>query len=369
MISEPVALHDFIVIHQDEIIRRCRSKVTARHAPRPTQAEIEHGVPIFLGQLVDALQLGLSSTTAIDDTALLHGRDLLAKGFSVSQVVHDYGDVCQSITELAAEAGAPIDAGDFRRLNSCLDAAIAAAVTEYGRERHEADTKGQAILDNEGLGFFVHELRNLLNTAVIAFEVVKSGNVGVGGSTGDVLHRALSGARDLITRSMAGVRLGAGGSQLPERFLLREFIQELVPGALLAATMHRVTLLVEPVNDEIAIEADRQILAAAVTNLLQNAFKFTAPQTTVTLRVTASDDRVLIDVEDACGGLHGDTTQLFQSFEQRSKDRSGMGLGLSFSRQAVETNNGRLYARSLPGVGCIFTIDLPRVGISPLVLA
>ena len=45
------------------------------------------------------------------------------------------------------------------------------------------------------------------------------------------------------------------------------------------------------------------MLAAVVGNLLQNAFKFTRPQTTVTLRVRASAERVLIEVEDECGGL------------------------------------------------------------------
>ncbi len=58
-----------------------------------------------------------------------------------------------------------------------------------------------------------------------------------------------------------------------------------------------------PVEDGVAIEADRQVLAAVVMNLLQNAFKFTRPRTTVTLRVGASADRVLLEVQDECGGL------------------------------------------------------------------
>jgi hypothetical protein len=46
--------------------------------------------------------------------------DLLLQGFTVSQVVHDYGDVCQSITDLAVEVNAPISTDDFRMLNRCL---------------------------------------------------------------------------------------------------------------------------------------------------------------------------------------------------------------------------------------------------------
>jgi signal transduction histidine kinase len=106
-----------------------------------------------------------------------------------------------------------------------------------------------------------------------------------------------------------------------------------------------------------------------VGNLLQNAFKFTRPRTTVTLRVVASAERVLIEIQDECGGLPGgDVNELFRPFEQRSADRTGVGLGLAFSRWGVEANNGRLYARNLPGKGCVFTVDLPRVPVPSVAL-
>ena len=83
-----------------------------------------------------------------------------------------------------------------------------------------------------------------------------------------------------------------------------------------------------PVEDGVAIEADRQVLAAVVMNVLQNAFKFTRPRTTVTLRVGASAERVLIEIQDECGGLPGgDVDGLFRPFEQRSANRTGLGPG------------------------------------------
>ncbi len=126
-------------------------------------------------------------------SAIQHGHDLLVQGFTVSQVVHDYGDVCQSITELAVEMNAPISTDDFRMLNQCLDDAIAGAVTEYGRERNQSTRDGEAARGTEKLGFLAHELRNLVNTAILAFEVVKTGDVGVKGSTGNVLQSKPSG--------------------------------------------------------------------------------------------------------------------------------------------------------------------------------
>jgi signal transduction histidine kinase len=361
-----VMLHEFITMNRNEIIRRCRAKVATRSIPPSTETEIDHGVPLFLDQLVDALRIGLSSSSEISGSALMHGHDLLRQGFTVSQVVHDYGDVCQSITELAVELDAPISSDDFRVLNGCLDNAIAAAVTQFGRERNQSTIDGETVRENERLGFFTHELRNLIHTAMVAFEVVKSGNVGVGGSTGTVLHRSLVGARDLIARSLAEVRL-TQGIQNQEPFLVAGFINELAPAATLAANARGITLAVIPVEDGVTIEADRQVLSAVVMNVLQNAFKFTRPRTTVTLRVGASADRVLIEVQDECGGLKGaDVNDLFHPFEQRSADRTGLGLGLAFSRWATEANHGRIYARSLPGLGCVFTVDLPRFSVPAL---
>src|SRR6187431_1081369 len=209
-------LYQFIDINRDEIIGRCRTKVAARSVPPPTEAEIDHGVPVFLNQLGEALRLGVNpSNGEITKSAIRHGHDLLLQGFTVSQVVHDYGDICQSITELALEQSAPVSTDDFRTLNRCLDDAIASAVTEFGRGRNQSTLDGADARGHERLGFLAHELRNLLNTSILAFDVLQTGDVGVGGSTGKVLRRSLLGARDLIGRSLAEVRL-TQGIQNPE---------------------------------------------------------------------------------------------------------------------------------------------------------
>ena len=359
-------LFEFITLNRDEIIRRCRAKVAMRSLPPPSTAEIDHGVPLFLDQLVNALRLRQSSSMEISQTAVLHGHDLLLQGLSMSQVVHDYGDVCQSITELAVETHAPISTEDFGMLNGCLDSAIAGAVTQYGRERDQASRDGETERDNERLGFFTHELKNLLHTALLAFEVVKSGNVGVAGTTGTVLQRSLLGARDLVARALAETRL-TQGIQNREPFVVADLIADITPGATLAANGQGLTLVVELVAADVAVDGDRQVLSAVLMNILQNAFKFTHRRSTVRLRVSATTDRVHIEIEDECGGLPGDNVdQLFHPFEQRSANRTGLGLGLAFSRWATEANHGRISARSLPGVGCVFTVDLPRCAIPAL---
>jgi hypothetical protein len=184
-------LHEFISANREEIITRCRRKVALRSMPPPTAMEIDHGVPVFLDQLVDALRGSVTSSAEIDRSAILHGHDLLLQGFTVSQVVHDYGDVCQSITELAVELTAPISPDDFRTLNRCLDDAIAGAVTEHAHAQ-DVSREGKAA-----------ELRVLIDLAITAFGVVQTGAVGVTGRTGDLVLRTLLDTRALLDRPKA----------------------------------------------------------------------------------------------------------------------------------------------------------------------
>ena len=227
-------------------------------------------------------------------------------------------------------------------------------------ERHLPPQDAGALRDNERLGFFVHELRNLIQTAMVAFEMAKSSDGDIRGATGDLLHRSLLNARDLISRSLAEVRL-THGVQVHKPFPVSEFIEELLPAATVTSVARGLKLSVGIVEAGVAVDADRHLLEAVILNLLQNAFKFTRPGTTVTLRVEASAERVAIEVQDECGGLrNADASGLFQPFDQKSADRSGFGLGLAFSQWATEAMGGRISARSLPGAGCVFTVDLPR---------
>jgi hypothetical protein len=100
---------------------------------------------------------------------------LLQQGFTVDQVVHDYGDLCQSIMDLAFDRRQPIDVDEFRTLNRCLDNGIADAVKEFALQRDALLAEGGIQASNERLGYFAHELRNQLNTAMLAVAAIKTG--------------------------------------------------------------------------------------------------------------------------------------------------------------------------------------------------
>jgi len=352
-------LHEFIEEHRDEIIARARAKVSSRALPPPTTHELTNGVPLFLTQLGSILRRERADSSRENSemgiSAMLHGGDLLASGFTISEVVHDYGDLCQAITELATNLSLPISITDFHTLNRCLDDAIASAVTEYSR-RHD---EGASDAEIRRKGYLAHELRNHLNTATLAFQVVKTGKVGISGSTFEMLERSLSQLRELIDRSMLEVRTGSAMNQI-RSLAVAEFIEELTIVALADATRRGLRFRVEHADRVLRINADPHLLASALSNLLQNAFKFTHPSGNVWLRVIPTADYVLIEVEDECGGLPaGAAERMFRPFEQLGSDRSGLGLGLSISWNAVKACGGMLSVRDVPDKGCVFTVELP----------
>jgi len=353
-------LYEFIEANRDQVITRARGMVASRPWPVASADELESGIPLFLTQLSETLRQELepvaSSDRRIGQGAALHGADLLAKGFTFSQVVHDYGDVCQSITSLAAELEAPISTEEFHTLNRCLDTAIAESVTEFARLREEAT----AGLEAERTGHLAHELRNKLHSAMLAFHVLRTGAVGMAGSTVGVLGRSLLGIQGLLDASIVEGLL-TDRPPRRSRVNLKAFIEEVAIAAGLHAEYREVTLKVEPVDPTLVVEVDLPLLTSAVSNLLVNGFKYTRPRSQVTLRTRGGGGRVFIEVEDQCGGLVVEPgVDPFEPALKPSADgRSGLGLGLSISRKAVVANGGEVRLRNRPGQGCVFEIELP----------
>jgi signal transduction histidine kinase len=369
----------FLEDNRRALIARCRAKVALRASSGEAVDELEHGITPFIDQLIKTLRVekgdtpllsrkvsgevggGVPTLSEVGATAAAHGRELHAHGYSVEALVHDYGDLCQAITDLAVERDFRIGADEFRVFNRCLDNAIAIAVTEYGFQHDARVAERNADAVNERLGVFAHELRNSLGTVSLALEIIRSGKVGLAGATGLVLDRSLLQMRHLIDRSLAEARLLAGLPTRYEVFSLAGFIDDVQSTARIEAEARGAELLVSVVDPTLALDADRDLLGSALANLLQNAFKFTAKGSEVTLHAYALGDRVLVDVSDHCGGLPaGDPEALFEAFVQGAEDRSGAGLGLHIARRSVEANQGTLRARNLPGTGCVFTINMPR---------
>jgi hypothetical protein len=353
-------LEEFIRSNRAIILSRVQARVASRVSPRTGDTEPKNGIHVFLDQLCEALRRARTNEVVdheqIGVSASLRGQDLFHIGLTIGQVVHDYGDVCQTITELVVDTNTSIDGEEFKTLNLCLDDAIATAVTEYSRLREHA----LGELGMERLGILGHELRRTLNTAMLSFESIKNGRVAPGGSTSMLHERCLRNLRDLVDRSLADVRLDVGLGII-QPISVAEFVETVEIGHLAEAEARGIHFTVTVVNRDAIVEGDREILAAALSNLLQNAFKFTRKESDVSLVVRVAGDRVLFEVEDDCGGLPpGRAEDLLRPFEQRGPDRTGLGLGLSICVKAAKANGGELRVRDLPGKGCVFTLDLPK---------
>ncbi len=369
-------MHAFLANNRAELIERCKAKVAARPRRAASEGQLSNGIPMFLDQLIRTLQaedageleesVGISGASGGDTlelseigfSAAAHGASLLGLGYSVDQVVHDYGDLCQAITDLAFERDAPFAVDEFRTLNRCLDNAIADAVQEFSSQRDARVLTSHTNEARERVGFLVHELRNALSTASVAVSALEFGNMHLSGATGAVLKRSLASLGLLIDRAVNEVRQGT----LAERrvFSVASFIEDAATAARLEADAAGCGLLVREVPQGMSVRGNRPMLHAALANLLQNAFKFTHSHTQITLQALVVDGKALIEVHDHCGGLpHGTAESMFTPFTQRNADRTGLGLGLAIARHSVEADFGTLSVRDVPGTGCVFTIALP----------
>ncbi|MDZ4660745.1 MAG: HAMP domain-containing sensor histidine kinase [Pseudomonadota bacterium] len=383
-------LYEFLLKNQAEILAMTEQKSRDLAGHAPTSEELKRGLPIFYDQLMAVLLLeqkndsnptednedkegkrqaarnadepsmaaasGRPGQVEVAKSAGRHGQELFRLGYTLSHVVHAYGAMCQSITELSSAKNAAITSEEFHDLNHCLDVAIAGAVTEYASQR---DTKVSSR-EVEHLGFLAHELRNTLNTVVLSYQLIKSGTVTPGGNTGQVLERGLKRISELIDRSLTEVRMRVDPKVHIESAHLFQLVDHILLTAEIEAKSRNQTLETR-IDPTLVVHADQQLLHSALSNLIQNALKYTHDGGKIQVRGNLVGENIIIEVEDEYGGLSPNAeTDLFKPFEQQNWNRKGLGLGLTIAQRGIVLNHGSLHAQNLPEKGCIFRITLPK---------
>jgi signal transduction histidine kinase len=226
----------------------------------------------------------------------------------------------------------------------------------------EARSKEQVILvekrEIEHIGFLAHELRNALMSVNLSLDMIKQGTVGFSGNTGKVLNSGLKRMQVLIDQSLTEVRLRVDPKTYVEKISVLDVVNQILMTAETEARSKEQVILVE-IASETYIESDLQLIYSALSNLIQNAIKYTRNGGRIIVRSKVTHDAVLIEVEDECGGLPDEKINLFAPFKQQSSDRSGLGLGLTIAKRAVELNHGMINVTNKPGRGCVFNISLP----------
>jgi signal transduction histidine kinase len=353
------SLRDFLAQHRDELRDLCVGKIRADWPRRPAE-DLEADVGTVIDEIVRALgrAQGLPESSPLpgkSETAARHGRRRQELGYTIEVLTRDFGAISQSLGELAGHEGLCFGAREYQVFDMCLDTLIGTAVEQYWSDARAKIEHSST----ERVGLLAHELRNALASARMAFSVLKRGGTGIDSRTGDILARGLARLDSLIGQALLAVQLEAGVAieRRPMRAsaLLHQLEDSAVPE-------RGVSLSVE-VDESLELDADERLLTSALSNLVQNAIKFTHDQGHVVMRARAENGADVIEVEDECGGLPpGKEEELFAPFVQRGHDRRGLGLGLSVTREAVEAHGGRLSVRNLPGKGCIFAVSVARKG-------
>ncbi len=372
-------LYEYLIANKTILLDRCRSRVAERAPLTADMREVQHGIPLFLDQLIKTLAAeqaadgGLSikvsgasggkvpDRSEIGASASRHGRELSSQGFSFDQVVRAYGDICQAITELATEDAAPVHIVEFKTLNRCLDNAIADAVTEFAFQQQSLAADRDAQVLDARMASFIAEMRKHLQSARLAIAAIKAGKVGLNGVTGNILDLSLVAMSRLIEQPLSAVPDAPHLSARHQLIPMAEFIEEVKTFSAPEARARRCRFTVSELDPGLELDVDRDMLFSVVGSLLENAFRFTQPQTEVTLRAYSAGNHILIDVEDNCGGLApGVIDTLFVSAKHKGPERSAFRYGLPACRRGIEENGGTLTVRNVPGTGCVFTITLPR---------
>ncbi len=349
-------LYSVLTARRAELIaswsERLRSNLVTAALPR---AELVDHIPAFVDEITRALYPDAVSLPPMSSHAEEHGEQRLRLGFDVAEVVREYGALHECILEIAAAAGLVVSARDQEVVVKFLNAGIADAVSQYVRHR-DLETQRQT---SEHLGFIAHELRNPLGAAQLAFrrlrrELKESRTV-------EILDRNLKQTADMIDSVLSHTSLKMGVEPKLTSIALDAFLREIEVDAAIEAHARKITTVVS-VPAGLKIDADARLLRSAVSNLLQNALKFSHEDSTVSVTAARTDGRITIEVVDACGGLPpGKAGELFSPLIQRGENRSGFGFGLAIALQAAEAHNGTIRVRDMPGVGCAFIIDLPSL--------
>jgi signal transduction histidine kinase len=350
-------LHQFMTDHRAEILERCIGKLK-QEMPERAEEELEQGVATFLDEVLRALQrdsgvLVSSPLPEASETAARLGEARQRAGHGVTKVPEIFAAISSAVGAIGKDHALSITAEEYQAFNRCLDTGVATSIENYWK-RERADEDARLA---ERVGFLAHELRNALGSAVMAFKALKNSDAAMQGVSADVLARSLLRMEALVTRALGDVQLEVGITPELRPVNVSAVIRDLQASAVTERDI-AISLDVDPC---LTVLADEVLLASAISNLLQNAIKYTKAAGRVTLRTRSDVANVVIEIQDECGGLPlGNPEELFAPYVKRGGHRQSVGLGLSICRRAARAQGGELGVRNLPGQGCVFFLQLPR---------
>ena len=335
----------------DRWVERLRHQSASSALPT---TELRNSMREFIEETARALEEDEARDVAAA-RARQHGEQRFHLGYNIDGLIREYGTLRDVLFEFAEAKGVPFETGEALDLSRILIEGIAGAAAQYSLER-DAYTRSQAA---QHVGFLAHEIRNPLQTAQLRIEMMDRRPGGPTPQDIQALKHALRVLRERIDNELFDVQLHTLPQPVFKKLQLRQVLESLVEDVTPQGAGKDVDIQVD-VDPQLEIVADERLLDSALSNLVRNAIKFSPPGATVRVRCKKSLDRVVIEVEDKCGGLpEGAVEKMFSPFVQMGQERSGFGLGLAISKRAAELHGGGLRVHDVPGQGCVFILDLP----------
>ena len=314
--------------------------------------------------------------------AVLYGAVILMASFTwSSRAIIVLTILCLTLTLIAYGIGHRLDffGPAFGR---CMVSLAAIAITAYlalkGQASKNAILQGKEALrkadrmKDEFLAMLAHELRNPLAPISSAAQYLKTAQPRpeVVNEVSDIIARQVDHLNGLvddlldvsrITRRMVTLR--------KEKLSLKQIVSEAVEQArpLIQASRHRFIVDLPP--EPVFVFGDHKRLVQVVSNLLNNAVKYTPEGGELLLRMQVVGEKVIIDVHDTGIGMAPELIpHVFDWFVQaeRGLDRAqgGLGIGLALARSLVELHGGQISCASAGlGKGSQFTVVLPRLNV------
>ncbi|THC46050.1 ATP-binding protein [Massilia sp. Mn16-1_5] len=238
------------------------------------------------------------------------------------------------------------------------------------RKQVEDELRAANRQKDQFLAMLAHELRNPLAPITTAAQLLKMGTLDAKAirNASEIIARQAEHMTDLVNDLLDVSRVTRGLVTLDK--------EELDLNAVVAGALEQVRPLIESKRHSLTMQlsgepvhvlGDRTRLVQVLSNILNNAAKYTPPGGEIVLRVTALEDHVVVTVRDNGIGIEPDVLPyIFELFTQaeRTPDRSqgGLGIGLALVKSLVALHGGKVDARSeAPGKGSEFEICLPRM--------
>ncbi len=360
----PHVAQKLIKARRGELLKSWNDWVRAEvSAAQMDSGELVDSMPLFIDDLIASMEVtdepGAEGSGAGRSSARVHGGERLRLGFDVTAVVREYNLLRRAILGLAQAENQTPTVDEIQVLTDIIGNAQAEAVGEYQRQRDQEQARQAA----QHLSFLAHEMRTPLSSTLNAFTLLRAYVAQPAARYLAMIDRGFKRLMEVLDNALIAGRVQTGGvvpniSAVDVAACIRDVVAE---NALNAE--HRGMTLLAEIPETLTLNADRHLLQSVLSNLVGNAIKFSAPNSTIAVRAHRTHAMAVVEVEDGCGGLPPDkVTAIFDPHVQIGADRTGFGLGLAIAKQAAEAHGGTLQVQNLEGHGCCFRLELPCEG-------